>query len=313
MSVFVCSQQPIRYDNNSNFKLAPYYAWVNSGGKVTSTHYGWRKMRSLLRLIEPFIPRDNSKAILCFAEPPTLDIDAFPWWGCREIIPVLWDCWPKYWNVLDKWFRCHHVKSVVFTSSQVANEFRRRFPQMNVLTITEGIETKIYHGEKKLQERKVDFLQYGRVTALYDKLNFGDDINFVSSHNEESLLHTREDLITMLSESKIVLAVPRCDMQPDVAQGIETLTQRYWECMLSGGVTLGRAPKELIDLIGYDPVVQIDNGNVENQIRDMVAHIDEYQPLVDRNKRVAQQQADWIIRIKQIKAWLIDNNYAIKE
>ena len=225
MSKTVYSMEPMKYANNSNFKLAPYYAWIHAGGKTCKSYYGWRKLRTLLHLLESLIPKSCNKTILCFAEPPSLDIDTFPWWGCREVIPVLWDCWPKFWDFTSKWFLKHHVQSAVFTSSQTANEFRRRFPQMNILTITEGIETNMYHGEKPLKDRTIDFLQFGRVTERWGDVDFGEEINAVCSRNEKTLLHSREDLVNALADSKIVLCVPRCDMQPEIAGGVETLTQ----------------------------------------------------------------------------------------
>lgn len=36
-----------------------------------------------------------------------------------------------------------------------------------------------------------------------------------------------------------------------------TLTQRYCECMFSRMVMEGHAPQELIDFIGYNPVIEL--------------------------------------------------------
>ena len=311
MKKIVYSMEPMHYENNSNFKLAPYNAWVEAGGKTVKPHYEWRKLRTLLHVQERFVPKSSKKAMLCFAEPPSLDVDTFPWWGHYEIIPVLWDCWPKFWDTTEDWFRRYGVQSAVFTSSQTADEFRRRFPDMKILTITEGIETNMYHGEKLLKERTIDFLQFGRVTRRWGGLNFGEGINAVCSRNEKTLLHTREDLVNALADSKIVLCVPRCDMQPEIAGGIETLTQRYWECMLSGVVIIGRAPQELIDLIGYDPVVNMDQEHIIEQVKNIVTHISDYQPLVDRNREVAIEKADWCLRIKRVVEWLREKGYEV--
>lgn len=303
--------EPLHYENNSNFKLAPYYAWVNAGGKTKATYYKWRKLRPILHIQELLFPKSRKTVLLCFAEPPSLDVDTFPWWGHYEIIPVLWDCWPRYWETTERWFRQHKVKAAVFTSSQTADEFRKRMPEISILTITEGIETELYHGEKPLNKREIDFLQFGRVASMFTNIEFGDGIHVLSSKNEKNLLHTREDLIAALSDAKIVLAVPRCDMQPDIAQGIETLTQRYWECMLSGVIILGRAPQELIDYIGYDPVIHLNQEKVAEQVKDIVNHIERYQSFVDKNKQVAQQKADWHLRIEQIRNWLQQLGYCL--
>ena len=88
-----------------------------------------------------------------------------------------------------------------------------------------------------------------------------DSINVVSSRNELKGLATREDLVNALADSKITIAMTRLDNQPEIAEGIDTLTQRYWECMLSGVILLGRAPLELINFIGYDPTVKINLDN----------------------------------------------------
>ena len=164
----------------------------------------------------------------------------------------------------------------------------------------EGIDSHIYKQGKPLRERSIDYLEYGRCCSIVDSAKFDDSINVLSSRNERNGLATREDLVNALANSKITIAMTRLDNQPETAQGIDTLTQRYWECMLSGVILLGRAPLELIDFIGYDPIVKIDIGNVNLQIRDILCHIEDYQDLVNRNRTVALQKGDWLGRIKTI-------------
>ena len=115
-----------------------------------------------------------------------------------------------------------------------------------------------------------------------------------------------------LADSKITLALTRLDNQPELADGIDTLTQRYWECMLSGVVILGRAPKELMDIIGYDPVVHLDKEHANEQILDILAHIEDYQELVDRNRKSALEKGDWKLRIQQMMEVLEGLGYECK-
>jgi hypothetical protein len=133
----------------------------------------------------------------------------------------------------------------------------------------------------------------------------------LSSRKNYNALIGIKRLTDALSNSKIVLAMTRKDNQPELAQGIDTLTQRYWECMLSGVVLLGRAPLELIDIIGYDPVVHLDKEHANEQIKDIIAHISDYQKLVDRNRESALKYGDWRIRIQTIRERLIDCGYSI--
>ena len=74
--------------------------------------------------------------------------------------------------------------------------------------------------------------------------------------------------------------------------------------MLSRSVLLGRAPKELIDLVGYNPVVTLDKEHSDEQVRDIVEHISEYQDLVNKNRETALRMAPWEIRMKRVMEWL---------
>ena len=107
-----------------------------------------------------------------------------------------------------------------------------------------------------------------------------------------------------MSDSKLVISLPRLITFPEAAEGIETLTQRYWENMLSRNVMIGHAPKELVDLIGYNPVIDIDYARLPEQIRHIKENISEYQPLVDRNRETALRLAPWELRMKEVKLWL---------
>lgn len=308
----VVAVKPYIWENNSNFKLAPYEAWVKCGGKMSSSYYPPRILHGIAFHLEfPLWFKSKKEARLRFVEGASIRLDTFPDSFFYEVIPVIWDCWPIYWDDTEKWFRKYDIRTAIFTSSQTADEFRCRFPHMNILSITEGIEANLYRGEKLLKERSVDFLQYGRVTKYLKKLHLEEKLRVLSSSGENSLIHTREQLIEYLSDAKIVLSIPRCDMQPEIANGIETLTQRYWECMLSGVVIIGRAPKELIDLIGYNPVIDIDLQNIEEQLVGIVENIDKYQELVNKNRVTALKFADWNIRIKQIFNWLNQCNYNV--
>ena len=307
----VKSIQPRIYKQNSNFKLAPYNTWAENGGSTSSPHYNLWFLHRIIDKLYGILPKSKKQARLIFAESTSLDYDCFPSYYRYEIIPVLWDCWPSLYEKTAKWFVKNNVKSAVFTSSQTADAFRGKFPSMNILTISEGIETYLYNGEKSLKERSIDFLSFGRVCKIIEDSYFPSEIRVLSSKNEKEALATRADLISALSNSRMTLCVPRCDNQPEIAQGVETLTQRYWECMLSGVLIIGRAPQELIDIIGYDPVIKIDNGNLYSQVKDIIDNIDNYQELATKNKEFAMQYADWSIRIKLIRKWLREIGYEL--
>ena len=73
--------------------------------------------------------------------------------------------------------------------------------------------------------------------------------------------------------------------------------------MVSRMVMVGHAAQELIDLIGDNPVIELsDNISAEEQIADVIEHIEDYQVLVDKNRATAGRLGSWDVRI----AWLME-------
>ena len=105
-----------------------------------------------------------------------------------------------------------------------------------------------------------------------------------------------------MGNAKVTIALPRSITQPEIAGDIETLTQRYWECMFSRMVMVGHAPQELIDFIGYNPVIELsDKISAEELIANVIEHIEDYQFLVDKNHETAEKLGSWDVRMK----WLM--------
>jgi len=286
-----------------NFKLAPFHAWQAVGGKVAQANYPWRLFHGLSYRYElPTLWKSKTEARLRFVEPVSISFDTFPDYARYEIVPMVWDCWPKDDEQVIGWLKKHCVKSCVFTCAQSSERVKKALPDMNMLLITEGIETAQYPGGKHLHEREIPLFMYGRAPApLWEQLN---NLSGTSGGDEETF-HYR------LQNSKVTIALPQCDVYPKRTGGQETLTQRFWEGMLSRIVMVGRAPKELTDLIGYNPVIDIDYGHFANQIREIVTHIGDYQSLVDKNRETALRMAPWEIRMKQVMDWLKKSGYEI--
>ena len=303
---------PYIHPEHLNFKTAPYDAWVKSGGQTTKAHYPVRLFHKLAFGHElPTLWKNKKEARLRFVEPVSLSFDTFPDYTRYEIIPMVWDCWPMYFEKTCHWFIKHHVRTAIFTSSQTADRMKKRFPQMNILTITEGIDTSKYNEGKKLNERSIDLLEFGRRNKKVFDVNLPPNYTHLYSKNGEHLFYTEQDLVDGLADSKITVCYPRCDTQPDKAGDIETLTQRYWEAMLSRIVIVGRAPKELTDLIGYNPVIEMGKENQQNRMIEILENIDKYQSLVDKNRKTAIDLGGWDLRIKEIQLFLQNNGYKI--
>lgn len=309
----VVAVAPFQHPSSINFKTAAYNAWEQTGGQIANSHYPPRSLHGVFFRWEfPCIYRNKQEARLRFIEPISIKFDTFPDYVRYEIIPFVWDCWPDMFEKMCQWFVRHKIRTAIFTSSQTAELMRGRFPKMNILAITEGIDTSVYHAGKELKDRNIDLLEFGRSNKRIFKAELPNNINHVCTNVNGHYIFSNEQLFHAMADARITVCLPRCDTQPEKAGSIETLTQRYWEAMLSRMIMLGRAPKELTDLIGYNPVVDLDTEHAGEQIANILAHIDEYQPLVDRNRETALRTADWTLRMTDVMKFLGECGYVVK-
>ena len=292
-----------------NFKTWAYEAWVKYGGQVADVHYPPRWLHHLAFNYElPTICKNKKEARLRFVEPVSLSFDTFPDYCLYEIIPFIWDCWPCYFEKVCCWFDKHKVKTAIFTSSQTAERMQERFPNINIMYCPEAVDTSRYDGGRPLSEREIDVLEFGRASGL--NINW-KGINYVCTKKDGKYLYSNEQLPKLMGNAKITIALPRSITEPEKAGNIETLTQRYWENMLSRIVMVGHAPKELVDLIGYNPVIELDYELFNEQIIDIIQHIEDYQELVDKNRDVALKKSDWTLRMVKVTTWLRSLGYTI--
>ena len=232
-----------------------------------------------------------------------LDSVAWPWCYFYEIIPMIWDCWPFQQVHLENFIRRNRCRLCFCTSSQTAQLVGRHCPGTRAVWIPEGIDVDVYPKGDALSAREIDVLEYGRVLvevhAAFKQLRDEGRISYYYPCESGKRLETIDDLTRTIRKSKISICFPQCDTNPQRAGDIETLTQRYWEAMLSGTLILGRAPRELIDFCGYNPVIDLDRSSdsARRKVLEVLAHIEDYQELADRNEKFARENAPWSKRV----------------
>lgn len=309
---FIKAVAPYIHPNGINFKHKAYNAWKELGGAVAPSHYPPRLLHGMVFRYElPRLWERKNEARLRFVQPWTIEFDTFPDYMFYEIIPFFWDVWPDNFEKTFSWLKRHKTRAAIFTSSQVATMVSERFPKMNIAIITEGIDVEGYQKGLTLKEREIDFLEYGREIDSIVRYDVDAKINYVRGKKNNKPIFSNEELIQSLSNAKIVAAYPKSWTNPNEAGGIETLTQRYWECMLSGCVMIGHAPLELVDLLGYNPVIEVDRQNPNAQLLDVISRIEEYQELVDKNRAMALQFGDWKYSVQRVMFFLEDCEYKI--
>lgn len=308
------------YERNGivNFKTLPYEAWRNIGGEVAPVRYpSCKKIVGFFHKYElpSLLGKSTKEARLRFMEPINRKFDAFPDYVRYEIIPMVWDCWPCLDDRMSLWLDRHDVKTAIFTSRQNAERIQRRFPKMNILVITEGIDVAKYQEGKLLKDRSVDLLEFGRTNRLVVCKESLMGIKRLCTGELKKRL-TDEELADAMADAKVTIALTKNYTDPAIGAGVETLTQRYWENMLSRIVMVGHAPQELVDLIGYNPVIEVpvdedSNTNYARKIKEVLEHIEDYQDWVDKNRKVALEMAPWEIRMKTVKGWLESLGYQV--
>jgi hypothetical protein len=121
----------------------------------------------------------------------------------------------------------------------------------------------------------------------------------------------RPGLIRGLSQSKISICFPSSQTHPERSGTVETVTLRYFESIASKCVLLGHAPQELIDLFGYNPVIEVDTGSEYEQLKSILSDPDSARVLVEKNYQRLLEVGTWKCRIKEALAVLRDLHVSI--
>lgn len=259
-----------------------------------------RKVKYILLFLLFTCRRKSNYLIVPMGGGTCLD-DVFPFCYKYNIIPYIWDCWPNTWKNVLEMVRILHIEKCFISSSLVCNELSRKILNTQFVFVPEGINDSVYLQGEALVNREIDILELGRKNSFYhDQIVKIDGIKFLYNRNDQYVFPSFSALVSGLSNSKIVICFPRCDTHQNMAGNIETLTQRYWECMLSRCLIVGRAPFELINLIGYNPVIEVEWGNEEEQLLRILNNIGIYQDMVDKNYSVALEFSPWSCRINDM-------------
>ena len=307
---------PYIYPHSLNFKDKPFEAWKALGGETVRGWYPRLMHKVMFGMDVPTLW--SGEARLCFVQPVSLYFDTFFAALGHEVVPFVWDCWPQYFDMMEAWLKKHKVRTAIFTSRQEMEEIQSRCPDVKMLWCPEAVDTSLYKEGKPLKERSIDLLEFGRsnekvLGLASDSWDPRVPIHHVTTKVGDNFIYTDAQLYEAMGDAKVTICLPRSMTQPEVAGGIETLTQRYWEAMLSRMVIVGHCPKELEEIVGYNPVIELSGTGCEarGQILDIINHINDYQPLVDKNREAALHCGDWKQRMHGVMAWLRECGYDV--
>lgn len=215
----------------------------------------------------------------------------------------MFDAWPQYHDKIKEFVRLYDVSSLFITSRQAAERLQKNCP-CPVHWIPEGIDPSCYL-YYDYQDKDIDIMEFGRRHLTYheavrDFLAERGRVHLYEKEKGELIFPTRDGFINGLARTKISICIPSNITHPERAQHIETMTVRYLQSMLAKCLIVGHAPAEMVDLFGYNPVVEIDQKDPAGQLLDLLARYEDFISLVDRNYENVLQNHTWMKRWKEI-------------
>lgn len=222
---------------------------------------------------------------------------------CRSIF--LFDAWEKdYQRVID-FIKKYKIDFVFVTASQSAQKLNTLLGERKFFWIPEGIKREEYQFND-YKNKSIDVLSIGRKYDSYhnqikEQLELNGRTYLYEKVKGEIIFPTRKEFIEGLSNSKISICIPSNITHPERAGSIETMTIRYLQSMLSKCLIVGHAPKEMIELFGYNPVIEIDYNCPAQQLNKILANFEEYIPLIEKNYANVVANHTWEDRWNSIK------------
>ena len=283
----------------------------------------FRLLVPLYRLIHKYLRflLKRDKVILVTSSAGSVLWDSFPYFFTHKIILMLWDVWPERQQQLYSEMLLVDCDLCFVTVRQMVQEIKSKL-NIQVYWIPEGIDKDEYYRGNDLKKRDIEVYEMGRGMPRYHEIllqTYQVGIIKILLYNKTNpdgslkgdglVFKTSEKLREALPNIKAITCFPMIDTHPEKAGGLETLTQRYWEAMLSRCLMIGRAPKELMDFIGYNPVINVDWENPLEQLREIFDNIESYQQLVNKNFEIAQDKSSWEGRVKDVLLVLESNGY----
>lgn len=217
----------------------------------------------------------------------------------------LFDAWPRSHKLIIEFANSFKIDHIFFTSSQATEMLSVQLKETKCHWIPEGLDPK-YYKANPIDKKDIDLLALGRKYDLYHNqiVDFcgSRKISYLYEKIKGQLIFpTRDEFIDGLARTKISVCIPSNITHPERAGEIETMTIRYLQSMASKCLVLGAAPKEMIKLFGYNPIVEIDWENPKEQIISILENYETYLPLIEKNYTNVLLHHSWENRWQQIK------------
>ena len=216
----------------------------------------------------------------------------------------LFDAWSASHARILQFVQSWEVDDVFVSSSQAVERLNQQIGARRFIWMPEAVSLEKYL-RRPYAEKDIDVLQLGRRYDAYHNQIVAAMESYKRTYLYERqrgqvIFPAREEFLAGLARSKISICVPCSITHPDRAGDIETMTMRYLQSMASKCLVVGHAPAEMIELFGYNPVVEIDKKNPARQLLELLDNFEDYVPLIEKNYAVVASEHTWRKRWQQI-------------
>lgn len=218
----------------------------------------------------------------------------------------LFDAWPSQHEEIGRFVKLFGVDNVFVSSCQAAEMLQIKSDRTKFHWIPEGIRPEEYK-QYPYERKDIDVLALGRKYDAYHELivDYLENVHKTYLYEKTKgviIFPTRKEFVDGLARSRISICVPSNITHPSRSGEIETMTIRYLQSMIAKCLIVGKAPKELLTLFGYNPVIEIDMNNPVRQLQSIFENFSNYIPLIENNFNAVINQHTWRHRWGKIKS-----------
>lgn len=224
-----------------------------------------------------------------------------PWFAhpARKSI-YLFDAWPSRHAAIRDLVESWGIQYAFVSSSQAAMRLTEISDSCTFMWVPEGVDPLRYQRRSPL-ERDIDVIQLGRRydehhAIIAPELAAAGKQYVYEQAKGEIVFADRQDFIAGLARARVSICVPSSVTHPERAGDVETMTTRYLQSMASKCLVLGHAPREMIELFGYNPVVEIEMARAAEQVLEVLSDYEAYLPLIERNYEAVVASHTWARR-----------------
>ncbi len=249
----------------------------------------------------------NDRLAILNSGPGHLGANAWHFLRCRgRKAAYLCDVWPSKDKLLIKLCRQLGIDPVFVSYRDSAMRLAELDKSRRYIYVPEGLPAGHYPA-KPFSERNWELVSFGRKwVALHNQLKEGS-FKYAFRDDGTPVANTHDDLMALLGDTKISICAPRGITDPGDTGGVEAMTLRFLQSIACKCLILGRAPGEMVDLFGYNPVVEAREDDPVGQVQQILANFGDYEPLIERNYQELLSRHLWSHRLVEIARILKDD------